>query len=153
MKPERETTDSQVVEILGRAHLEVLFYKAGIEVAKPSRDKGVDLVAYMLDPFKAVPIQIKAASAKSFSVHQKYERFPGLIMAYVWNLQDEKGSEVEVYLLTYEQAHDVARRLGWTDTRSWKRGGYSTSAPSREIITMLRPFNAKSIKLKERIFG
>lgn len=150
MKTQHQTTDSQVVEILGRAHLEVLFYKAGIEVAKPSRDKGVDLIAYTLNPFKAVPIQIKAASAKSFSVDKKYARFPGLLMAYIWNLQGEKGTEVDVYLLTFEEALDVASDLGWTKTKSWDKGSYSTSAPSKEIMKKLSRFKAKGPNLRER---
>ena len=38
--------DSQVVEVLGRNRLVSDLLQAGLEVALPVRDRGVDLIAY-----------------------------------------------------------------------------------------------------------
>lgn len=43
--------DSQVVELLGRNRLIDELLRAGLEVAVPERDRGIDLIAYLdLDP-------------------------------------------------------------------------------------------------------
>ena len=81
--------DSQAVEILGRNALVNSLLAAGIEVARPERDHGIDLLAYLdtdieSGRFSAVPIQMKASRGGTFSLSRKYERFPDLVMAYVW---------------------------------------------------------------------
>jgi hypothetical protein len=54
-------TDTQVVEVLGRNRLVNELLLAGVEVAIPVRDKGVDLIAYIdhvskVTNFSALPI-------------------------------------------------------------------------------------------------
>lgn len=70
--------DPQTVEIIGRNYLVSMLVSDGLEVARPERDRGVDLIAYLdLDEvgrFVACPIQMKAATTASFSLHYKYER-------------------------------------------------------------------------------
>ena len=66
----RSEMDTQVIEILGRNRLVDELLLAGLEVALPERDRGIDLIAYvdLVDSaasFAAVPIQMKAASARS----------------------------------------------------------------------------------------
>ena len=86
--------DKQLIELAGRNWLASQLQSAGIQVARPERDRGIDLIAYIdrdervgkLETFVARPIQLKAASCKSFSLDPKYEKVPGLILAYVWNL-------------------------------------------------------------------
>src|SRR5205823_12869241 len=86
------TLDSQQVEILGRNRIKAALIEAGIEVATPERDNGIDLIAYrwsLAGEFRALPIQIKAASDFSFGIDRKYERIPGLIMVFIMASRDE----------------------------------------------------------------
>lgn len=136
--------DSQVIEVLGRSRLVNELLRAGLEVARPERDRGIDLIAYAdLKPkvisFVARPIQMKAASEEHFSIHRKYERFPDLILAYVWNLsQPEKAA---TYALSYAEALEVAQTLGWTETKSWLVDNrYNTSEPSKKIKELLEEY-------------
>lgn len=84
--------DTQLVEIIGRNRLINELLVAGIEVAQPLRDRGIDLIAYIdiddeVEKFTAIPIQMKAASARVFSINRKYEKFlPNLVIAFVWGL-------------------------------------------------------------------
>ena len=94
------THDSQVIELLGRNLLVAELVQAGLEVALPIRDRGIDLIAYAdvgegLLEFSACPIQMKAASKCSFSINSKYGVFPGLLIAFVWNVADP-GNTVNV---------------------------------------------------------
>jgi hypothetical protein len=75
--------DSQQIEIVGRNFLVNELLRGGVEVARPERDRGVDLIAYLDSPFCAVPIQMKAATGEVLSVHAKYEKLPDLLLAYV----------------------------------------------------------------------
>ena len=115
MRKEDPTKDDQVVEILGRNFLISELLLAGFEVAIPARDRGIDLIIYKdHNKFTACPIQMKVASERSFSIDRKYEKFPNLIMAYVWNVKDP--NKTVTYALTYKQAVEVAKKKGWTDS-------------------------------------
>ncbi len=138
--------DTQVVELLGRQRLMGELLRDGLEVAVPARDRGVDLIAYadlsqQVRQFVARPIQMKAFSTTGFSVAQKHERIADLLLAYVWNL--EKPNEAVTYAMAYDEAVNVAREMGWTKTPSWKKGAYSTSAPSKKLRTLLEPYQMK----------
>ena len=68
-------------------------------VAIPARDRGIDLIAYadlgtQVARFSACPIQLKAAIGGSFSVDRKYAKFPNLLIAYVWYLEDRADGHV-----------------------------------------------------------
>jgi hypothetical protein len=85
--------DGQTVEIIGRNYLVSMLVRDGLEVARPERDRGVDLIAYLdLEKtggsFTACPIQMKAATRSSFSLFQKYTKFSRLLLAYVWHVQN-----------------------------------------------------------------
>jgi hypothetical protein len=125
--------DSQTVEIIGRNYLVSMLVSDGLEVARPERDRGVDLIAYLdLDEagrFVACPIQMKAATTASFSLFSKYQRIAQLLLAYVWYANDP--DQACAYALRYDEAKSVADQMGWTRTESWRRGGYSTTRPSR----------------------
>ena len=61
--------DSGVVAIIGRHRRIQELLGAGLEVAVPQRDRGIDLIAYVdrdsrVSDFVAVPIQMKAATAE-----------------------------------------------------------------------------------------
>ena len=135
--------DTQIVELIGKQYLTAALLRAGLEVAIPIRDRGVALIAYAevdrrLTKFVSRPIQMKAAMRRSFSVNAKYARVRHLLIAYVWELHDP--SQTVIYALTYQESLSIAKSLGWTSTASWKRGAYSTSKPSAEIVSLLKPY-------------
>ena len=120
--------------------------RSGIEVARPERDRGIDLIAYVdkdvrIGNFIACPIQMKAATGAVFSLDPKYAKFPGLVLAYVWNLGNPL--RITCFALTYSEALAVARKMRWTRTASWLKGGntgergYSTTRPSKRLRRLL----------------
>jgi hypothetical protein len=116
---------------------------AGLEVAIPQRDRGIDLIAYVdrdsrVSSFVAVPIQLKAATGSSFSIATKYSKFPNLLHAFVWGL----GEEVEpvTYALTQAEAVAVGETMGWTKTESWRRGFYTSQQPGKRLLALLEPY-------------
>ena len=81
--------------------------------------------------FVACPVQMKAATTASFSLHCKYERIAQLLLVYVWHANDP--DQACAYALRYDEAKSVADQMGWTRTDSWRRGGYSTNRPSEKF--------------------
>ena len=154
------TVDTQLVELAGRNWLASELLRAGLEVARPERDRGIDLIAYVdLDEeagqFIACPIQMKAATGAVFSLYPKYAKFPRLILAYVWYLAD--SSRTKCFALSYAEALHVADEMGWTKTDSWLTGGrnklrgYSTTAPSARLRTLLLPFAMTPERWRQKV--
>lgn len=148
--------DTQTIELLGRNRLVDELLLAGLEVALPARDRGVDLIAYVdlklkVSSFVAVPIQMKAASTCAFSIDQKFSKIANLLLAYVWGLKEPEHAVT--YALTYSEAHAVVEAMEWTNTVSWERGGYSTSAPSKKLCKLLAPYKMSSNAWWQRITG
>jgi hypothetical protein len=149
--------DTQTRELVGKHRLASELLEAGLEVAFPSRDRGVDLIAYTdIDPaagrFIAKPIQLKAASRRSFGIWKKYEKFHDLILAFVWHVD---GTSVpETYALTYAEAVAIAEALGWTRTASWReQGGYSTTRPSADLRRRVAPHRMSPERWRTRVTG
>lgn len=147
--------DTQQVELIGRNLLMAQLLADGIEVALPQRDRGVDLIAYLDDDvsgtFIGRPIQLKAASSEAFVVDRKYERFHQLLMVYVWHCA--VPSTAVTFCLTHEECVAVATTMGWTSTASWKRGAYSTSAPSARLAELLLPYRMDSGSWRARLLA
>lgn len=152
--------DTQLVELAGRNWLASELLRAGLEVAKPERDRGIDLIAYLdldqaIGNFLACPIQMKAATGSVFSLNPKYAKFPQLILAYIWNLGD--SSKTKCFALTYSEALAIANEMGYTKTDSWQTGGrnkipgYSTTAPSARLRELLAPFEMNPEKWRNKI--
>jgi hypothetical protein len=150
---ETESADTQLVELAGRNWLASQLQHAKIEVARPERDRGIDLIAYLdrdvhAGQFVARPIQMKAATAECFSLDPKYEKFHQLLLVFIWNLGD--SSKTTCFALTYKEAESVADKMGYTKTRSWIDGagsgkrGYFTSAPSKDLRGHLEPHKMKT---------
>ena len=81
--------DSQLTELLGRNQLVSELIRAGLEIALPLRDRGIDLIAYAdmergLDDFFACPIQMKASKGATLSLDRKYKKIHNLVSAYIW---------------------------------------------------------------------
>lgn len=142
--------DAQQVEILGRNRLVNELLHAGIEVAVPARDRGIDLIAYIdrdenLGVFSAVPIQMKASSLRSFSVDEKYSKFPNLLIVFMWNLAIAESPIT--FAMPYSEAYKIAEEMGWATTQAWRNEKrYSTNNPSGNLCAMLEPHRMTSEK-------
>ena len=136
--------DTQVTERLGRNVLIANLMQAGLEVAEPIRDRGIDLLIYTdRDQFSALPIQLKVATAESFGLYKKYEKIPGLVIAHVWHTLGP--SIMEIYALTYHQSRKVCDVMGYTKTDSWREhGGYSTRHISPKLRDLLAPYRIET---------
>lgn len=137
------TLDAQQVEIVGRNLLVSLFVADGIEIAQPLRDRGIDLIAFkdLADDgtFKSVPVQLKAFSKRGFGINKKYEKFPGMLIAHLWFTNEPL--KAVLYIMTYQQALEIAETLGWTKTNSWiVQGGYTSNNPSMRVVSALKPY-------------
>src|SRR5262245_12329537 len=131
--------DSQQTELVGRAYLTTQLLIAGFEVAKPERDKGIDLIVYSDvrgEPFRAVPLQLKAASSRIFSVNRKYIG-RGIVMAYIWRVLQ---SQPRLFLVD----HDVAVQLlpeARRETQSWRVDGrWEDTHVGADLEAALVPF-------------
>jgi hypothetical protein len=132
--------DSQLVEIAGKHLLISRLVSAGYEVAEPLRDKGIDLIVYRDDDqFSAFPVQMKAFTHESFSLHRKYEKFRDLRIAYVWNVNS--GNDREIYLLTFDEALKVMDAKGYSKADSWTKGHYYfVRKADKELKALLKPY-------------
>jgi hypothetical protein len=128
-----------------------------VEVARPERDRGVDLIAYLdLDEagggFVACPIQLKAATSASFSIDAKYRKFSasGMIHAFLWHVQEP--DRAVTYALTWEKLLGVANGMGWTATSSWTATAkYTTNRPSERPSSQLRAYLVRPGDWKSKI--
>jgi hypothetical protein len=154
-KNEHINMDTQTIEILGRNRLVDELLVAGLEVAMPLRDRGIDLIAYVdlaaaASKFAAVPIQMKAASKRAFSIDRKYAKISNLVLVYVWGLRSL--GHAESFALTYPEALAIAKALKWTKTISWRENGkYSTSHPAQELCELLAPYKMSPDAWRKKI--
>jgi len=146
-----EAMDSQQVEIVGRNVLVSALVADGLEVAEPLRDHGIDLIAYSdSDRFQAVPIQLKAFRNSAFGVWRKYERFPEMLLVFVWNT--EHPADTNIFSLTQAESQGVAEAQGWTSTASWTdKGTYVSTRPSAALRGCLEPFRMAKGSWPERL--
>ncbi|MGH8397619.1 MAG: hypothetical protein ACRETA_05165 [Gammaproteobacteria bacterium] len=147
--------DTQIIELRGRLYLQAQLLAAHLEIAVPARDRGIDIIAYAdrdLKNFVAKPIQLKASSRESFGIFKKYKKTPDLLLVFVWNLA-KPGFEAS-YALTYKEALDIAKKLGWTKTDSWRvKGGYGTTTPSNELKAFLAPYKMSLQKWRQKLIS
>jgi hypothetical protein len=153
---------TQLVELAGRHWLTSQLLAAGLEVARPERDHGIDLIAYLdlddqVGDFAACPIQMKASTTSAFGLDPKYAKFRRLLMVYVWHLRDP--GQTTAYALSYQEALSVATKMGWTKTASWLTGGrhqkpgYTTSKPSDRLKDLLAPFEMTTDKWRQKVIA
>jgi hypothetical protein len=151
----KKKPDSQLVELAGKNWLASELMRAGIEVARPERDRGIDLIAYLdrdkrAGRFIARPIQMKAASRARFSLYPKYAKFRGLLLAYVWNLGAENPSAIKCFVLTYREALGILRQMGYAKTHTWKKGAasgqrrYVVNKPPKKLVGLLSKYEMNS---------
>jgi hypothetical protein len=133
--------DTQQIELLGRNRLVNEIIRADLEVSIPIRDRGIDLIVYAdrAERFSSRPIQMKSSQGEGrFQIDKKYEKFPDIIIAFVWHLADR---EKEItYALTYTDTIMIATEMGYTETHSWRDlHGYSIEVNSR-LRELLKPY-------------
>lgn len=116
--------DPQHIGIIGKHIVIANLFAAGLEVAEPIRDRGVDLIAFHDgkngERFDAWPIQVKSSRGKSFLLDKKYEKLPRLIIVYVWNADCHDKNEI--FALTYPEALKVLEEQGYANKKSWTQG-------------------------------
>jgi hypothetical protein len=148
--------DGQIIELLGRQKLIAELLRANLEVSVPIRDRGIDLVAYAdlqdrVSQFSACPIQLKAAMGESFSIDIKYAKFPNLIIAYVWHIEND--ARTVTYATSYSEALGIAESMGYTKTKSWAHGLYASTKPSTNLLIRLEPFRMTPEKWWSKVTG
>jgi hypothetical protein len=151
--------DTQQIGIIGKHILIADLLLAGLEVAEPIRDHGIDRIVFRdsnvdsEDPvkFSARPIQLKTSSKKTFELYRKYDRFDELRIVYVWNAESiwVEGflSRPVIYCLKYKDAEEILKAGKHTETKSWNPGRHwFTNNPSPEMVKRLEKFQVKSPK-------
>ena len=133
--------DSKQVELIATSWMEAQLMRKGYEVARPLRDKGIDIIAYRDDPdhaFSATPIQIKSAQKKTFSIQKKYAD-RNIVMAYIWNATSDAPT---LFLVPYAEAVQLLDSIGDAiNSTSWvEYGAYSSQSPSKALIEKMKPF-------------
>jgi len=147
--------DDQLIELCGRHRLTESLLGAGLEVAFPACDRGIDLIAYAdidlrLERFIAAPIQMKAASEACFSIDKKYSKFHDMLIAYVWKVSEP--ARTQIYVLTQQEAVDIATEMKYTGTESWiGKGVYVVTRPGRGLVERLRPYEVSREKWQQKI--
>jgi len=144
--------DTQIVELIGRHALIEEILASGLEVAIPIRDHGVDLIVFtdMATTFGAVPIQLKAATGKCFSIDLRYSRFPNLLLVFVWNVSSPNR---RFYALSLKEATTLAELLGFAATESWRKGKYVVTSPSKKLERLLEPFQMGRADWRAKLLG
>jgi hypothetical protein len=149
--------DKQQIGIIGKHILIANLLAAGLEVAEPIRDRGIDLIVFRDGKeeseksvkFAARPIQLKTSSDRTFELYRKYNRFDELRIVYVWNAKsiwNEEGlSKPAIFCLKYKEAEDILTAGGHTERESWKTGDHwFTNSPSGPMEERLKDYQIKT---------
>jgi hypothetical protein len=107
-KTKKKKIDGQLIGLAGRNWLISRLFQGGIEVARPERDRGVDLIAYIHPPkFIACPIQVKSSLKPQFTVYDK--EYNGMLLVFVWHVDD--STKTVAYALTSTDAPEWLRNM------------------------------------------
>lgn len=140
---------SQAVEAAGRNWLSAQLLLRGLEVSVPIVDRGIDLIVFKEvgdAGIRALPLQLKCASAESFSLDRKYAG-RGIPLVYVWNVL----AQPTALILTYDEAL-VALGERAAVTASWvDRGYYSKNYISADLRARLADFENRWEWLEDRL--
>jgi hypothetical protein len=124
--------DNQQVECLARQALTAALTADGLEVARPERDCGIDLLAYTVNPPRMMPIQMRAETAAGYSVEKKHAGIDSLIMVYVWNACSLGGEQF--FAMRWSEAAEIADRLSY----AWdSRGRWISTRPPARLIAAI----------------
>jgi hypothetical protein len=84
-------------------------------------------------------------------IQRRYAKFPHLILAFVWHLDDRERAVT--YAMSYSETVTLADELGWLKTASWEGGRYATTRPSARIVEMLERYRMTPGKWRRLILG
>jgi hypothetical protein len=158
-KAHMPVNDTQITELLGRNRLVNELLGAGLEVALPLRDRGIDLIAYAdmergIDDFFACPIQMKASKGAIVSLDKKYEKIHNLVIAFGWYV--EKPAESVTYAMKYLEARQIIEEMGWSNSPTWKRKGQyaqTRAGTNKKLLNLLDQYKMSPERWRERIVG
>jgi hypothetical protein len=131
--------DSKTIELLGRNRLVDELLQAGLDVALPVAQRGIDLIVYGHQDdgsFVACPLQLRASSGRKFAIDHTNEKMPNLIYAFVWGVGTEK---VATYALTHREMLRVGESTGYSLMQSSQKELYGTS-PNRSLLDELERY-------------
>lgn len=132
---------------LGQSRVAAELQRAGLTVAQaPHHREPYHLIARATlntaPPRKVSrPIRVQAATESSFRVWRSWAEPHDLLLVYAWHVADP--SEAVSYALTYREAEEIVKRLGWQDSWSWRvAGGYGTTNAEhhRVLRDLLAPY-------------
>jgi len=142
--------DAQTIGLLGRDKVIEQIHRAGLEVALPRRDHGIDIIAYAdkANSFQALPIQVKASAGFRWVVNAKYASFAEIVIAFAMHLADE--SSAVIYAVPHSENVAIAEHLGFTKkSATWlkpkrpSQGGYIwIDRPRAPLLAALEPYRA-----------
>jgi hypothetical protein len=116
-----------------------LFISDGIEVARTERDIGIDLLVFeknqtLNEQLTVLPVKLKAFGNRGFSLNEK--KYKNMYMAYVW--LNGNSSEAEVYLMSFEQAVDIARTSYYN-----KYKNVYTGSPKKTLVAEMQKYRCR----------
>lgn len=142
--------DAQTIALLGRDKVIEQLHRAGLEVALPRRDHGIDIIAYAdkEETFRALPIQVKSSANFRWVVNEKYGPFAEMVIAFAMYLADERRAVV--YALPHTENLAIAERLGytsryatWLNPKRAAQGGYVwIDRPAPKLVEELERYSA-----------
>jgi hypothetical protein len=133
---------------LGKQHFERQMKDAGLICQPISRHRAHYIVR---DPSRAaarpISVRLTTSSNETFSLYPTTKEV-GLLV-YLWV---RPSGECKTFALTYDEAHQIMREKGYTETYAWKSlGGYSVTHSGLELKEMLRSFLMSREKWRDRI--
>ncbi len=144
--------DDLRVERAAVAATERSLLRAGLFVATPLVDEGIDLLAFQSDPLRVLAVQVKGIGlGKGMTVYRKYARHPNLVVAYV---VDPLGPDPDIFVMTGSQAWKLPTQYralkkkrgmapGATDHRATNPTYRWGSGVPKLLVEMLQDFTAE----------
>jgi hypothetical protein len=142
-------TRGRTIELAGRHYLASQLLAAGLHVAEPIVDVGVDLIMWAEGSTSFVPLQLKCTEGCRFGIWKKYEG-SGALIVWIWRVT--RPAETEVFALDYQQAVALLEPLGWVNSPSWTaRGGVGWPLKKAADIAWLKPFKMDPKRWQELV--
>ena len=121
------------------AYLAEKLSSAGIRLAFPEFDSGIDVIAYFTDGrFLSAPVQLKSSTQQGFYTNKKYLQIPDLRIVYLWHVGLDL-TKIRAFCLPYHKAEEIVD----VQKRSRKDGVYFTQA-SKHLLEKLNLFEVTS---------
>jgi len=113
--------DTRAIEVAGRTWFTSQLLLRDIQVAVPTVDSGIDLIAYKevgLAGIKALPLQLKCATERYFGLRKSYEN-RGILQVFIWNVLNDP----QVFMVEYAECVEILgtrlKNKSWTEKGLW----------------------------------